>query len=234
MPGRLLLFPSAIAETDTGWMVPPRVAEELQRVKHYIVENEKSARRFLKSAAPGIVQAELVIHELDKHDPDKNLPALLQPAMKGHDIGLLSEAGSPAVADPGAAVVAAAHKLGLRVVPRTGPSAILLALMASGLEGQRFCFHGYLPVEAEPRKAAIKRLEAESGKNRQTQVFIETPYRNDRLLAALLSVCSGETLLCIASGIAGEEEKIQTKAVAAWRKERLVIGKVPCVFLLMS
>jgi len=232
--GTLYLLPNTLGGSDAGWTIPSRVRETVLRLTDLVVENEKSARRFLKELDPAVDQAALRITVLDKHDPESDPGKLLIPALEGRDMGLMSEAGLPAVADPGAAVVAEAHRRGIRVVPLAGPSSVLLALAASGLNGQRFCFHGYLPVEAGPRDAAIRKLERESRKEGQTQIFIETPYRNDKLLRALLAVCDAGTLLCVACAVTTDNESIRTQRIGDWKKAVPEIGKVPCVFLILS
>ena len=172
--------------------------------------------------------------ELNEHTPPAHIPSLLQPLREGRSLGLLSEAGCPAIADPGAALVEAAHAEAFRVVPLVGPSAITLALMASGLEGQRFAFCGYLPRESAERAQRIKELESRSRREEETEIFIETPYRNEALLAALLSTCARGTRLCIAADLTLPGESIRTRAIADWRRERPAIGKRPAVFLLLA
>jgi len=198
-------------------------------LRHFVVENAKSARAFLKDAGCDPKAAHIV--ELGAH---KDPAALLQPMREGHSIGLLSEAGCPGIADPGAALVAAAHASGFRVRPLPGPSSIVLALMASGLEGQRFAFRGYLPRESGERRTAIREAEARSRKERETQVFIETPYRNDVLLGALLDACAAPTRLCVATDLTLPSEDVRTRRIADWRAHRVSIGKRPTVFLLLA
>ena len=172
--------------------------------------------------------------ELNEHTPAAQVPALLAPALGGKDLGLLSEAGLPAIADPGALLVAAAHAQGIAVHPMVGPSSILLALMASGLEGQRFRFHGYLPADANERRARITQVERASARDRETQIFIETPYRNDAMLADLLATCRATTRLAVAAELTSQREWILVQSVAAWRAKPLTIGKRPAVFLLLA
>lgn len=188
----------------------------------------------LRRIVPGIDQESLVIGVLDKHNPDDGLRELLAPAVDGEDIGLMSDAGCPAVADPGALVVRLAHELGIPVVPLAGPSSILLALMASGLNGQSFCFHGYLPVERDKCRAAIRKLERESKAHGQTQIFMETPYRNERLLEMLLENCMAGTRLCLACDLTMDSELVRTRTIAEWHEHPPAPGKRPCVFLLAS
>ena len=198
----------------------------IRGLKDFVVENAKSARAFLADA--GLAVRELSIVEIDKAgDP-------LRPLREGRALGLLSEAGCPAIADPGASVVEAAHREGFRVVPLVGPSSIVLALMASGLEGQRFAFCGYLPREPEARAKRIRQLEARSRQERETEIFIETPYRNDVLFAALVETCSPGTRLCVAADLTLDSESIKTKTIAEWKIGAAPIGKRPCVFLLLA
>jgi 16S rRNA (cytidine1402-2'-O)-methyltransferase len=204
----------------------------VRSLRDLVVENAKSARAFL--SAIGASPREVQMAELNEHTPPAHIPSLLQPLREGRSLGLLSEAGCPAIADPGAALVDAAHAGGFRVVPLIGPSAITLALMASGLEGQRFAFCGYLPRESAERAQRIKELESRSRREQETQIFIETPYRNEALLAALLSTCAPGTRLCIAVDLTLPGESIRTRAIADWRRERPAIGKRPAVFLLLA
>ena len=215
--------------------MPPsrfRVASALATVRslrNFVVENAKTARTFLKE-----VGMPCAIQELDISILETDVLKHIKKLQEGHSIGLLSEAGCPAIADPGASLVEAAQREGIRVVPLVGPSSIVLAWMASGLEGQRFAFRGYLPREAEERKRRIKELEGRSRRERETQIFIETPYRNDVLLASLLEVSSEKTLLCVATDLTLPTEKIQMQSVSHWRRAHHSIGKRPTVFLLWS
>jgi 16S rRNA (cytidine1402-2'-O)-methyltransferase len=204
----------------------------VRSLRDLVVENAKSARAFL--SAIGANPREVQMAELNEHTPPADIPSLLQPLREGRSLGLLSEAGCPAIADPGAALVEAAHAGAFRVVPLVGPSAITLALMASGLEGQRFAFCGYLPRESAERAQRIKELESRSRREQESEIFIETPYRNEALLAALLSTCAPGTRLCIAVDLTLPGESIRTRAIADWRRERAAIGKRPAVFLLLA
>ena len=228
MPGILYAIPTPLGGTVAG-ALPAAALETVKKLRHFAVENAKTARAFLKEVGmPCAIQdLDISVLEADLTKPMKKLQANLS-------VGLLSEAGCPAIADPGAALVAAAQAAGIRVVPLVGPSSIVLALMASGLEGQRFAFCGYLPREAEERKRKIRELEARSRREQETQVFIETPYRNDALLAALLETCAPGTRLCLATDLTTEAETVETRSVAGWRKGRRPIGKRPTVFLLLS
>ena len=227
MAGVLYAIPTPLGGTAAD-ALPGAALSTVGSLRHFVVENAKSARAFLKEA--GLNLQALEIREIDKHP----LKELLQPIRDEQSIGLLSEAGCPAIADPGAALIEAAHGEGIRVVPLVGPSSIVLALMASGLEGQRFAFCGYLPRESEARGKRIKELEARSRRERETQIFIETPYRNDVLLAALLGTCHPQTMLCLASDLTLKTEEVRTKTVTGWRALRHTIGKRSTVFLLLS
>jgi 16S rRNA (cytidine1402-2'-O)-methyltransferase len=228
MAGILYAIPTPLGG-PAARVLPASVLKTVTALEHFVVENAKSARAFLKDAGkdPKVAHIEELSEKSILHD-------LLKPLMEGHSVGLLSEAGCPAIADPGARLVEAAHKEGIRVVPLVGPSSIVLALMASGLEGQRFAFCGYLPREAEQRKGRIRELEARSRRERETQIFIETPYRNDVLLEALLQSCNPATLLCAASDLTLDSEEIRTTTIAQWRGAHRTIGKRPTVFLLLS
>lgn len=201
----------------------------------FVAENAKSARQFLKAAGYPRPLAETSISELNEHTPADALSRLLAPAVAGGQLGLLSEAGCPAVADPGASLVALAHHRGVRVVPLVGPSSLLLALMASGLDGQRFCFHGYLPIERASRNESIRKIEAASKREQQTQIFIEAPYRNARLFHSLLEVCQPSTRLCVASHLSLHDEQVTTRTIGQWREEPAPsLDKRPAVFLLLA
>jgi 16S rRNA (cytidine1402-2'-O)-methyltransferase len=210
------------------------VGERLRAIRYFIAEAPKSARAFLKTIDHPGPMAELRIVGIEPSADDARLAELLEPVRRGNDAGVLAEAGAPAIADPGALLVRRAHAAGLRVAPLVGPSAILLALMASGLEGQRFAFHGYLPVDAPALKAQLRALEADSRQRRRTELFIETPYRNDRLLRAILETCAPDTLLCVAAGLTSPVEAIATRTIAEWRAAPRALGKRPAVFLLLA
>lgn len=227
------MLPVPIA--DGAWDTLPAQAVSLAKDLRYLfVENLRTARRHLKALHPDLVIDERQFSELDKHQgPDiKQLEKWLR---AGHDVGVLSEAGCPGVADPGAELAAAAHRLGATVIPVVGPSSILLALMASGLNGQRFAFQGYLPVKNPERRKQIQTLEAQSKKEGMTQIFIETPYRNNPMLEDLLQACSGGTRICIAMGLTGEKAWVRTQTVDSWKKgERPDLPKEPAVFLFLA
>jgi 16S rRNA (cytidine1402-2'-O)-methyltransferase len=197
------------------------------------VEEVRTARRYLSRAGLKGRIAELEFHELNEHSSQEDVERLAG-LFEGRDVGLISEAGLPAVADPGAALVALCHRIGVEVVPLVGPSSLMLALMASGLNGQSFAFCGYLPAKTEERRSAIRAIEKTSHAARQTQIFIETPYRNDAMLADLLQACRPSTRLCIAADITLPDAFIRTRTVSEWKKENLIIGKRPCVFLILA
>ena len=207
--------------------LPASALEIVRSLKDFAVENEKSARAFLGSLG-------MPVRELNISAITSDVAALLKPLREKRPLGLLSEAGCPAIADPGAALVEAAHREGFRVVPLVGPSSIVLALMASGLEGQRFAFCGYLPRETADRAKRIRELEQRSRKEKQTEIFIETPYRNDAMLAALLETCDPKTRLCVAADLTLPSESIVSRSIADWRRARTSIGRRPAVFLLQA
>jgi 16S rRNA (cytidine1402-2'-O)-methyltransferase len=234
--GRLFLIPVPLTDAPEGLsQCPPALGSTLATLRHFIVEAPKTARRHLKALGYPHPLASATLTVLDEHTPPEALPALLQPLLAGLDAGLMSEAGCPAVADPGARLVRLAHELGIPVIPLVGPSALLLALMGSGLNGQRFAFQGYLPVEARARQARIQALEKRSRNERETQLFIETPYRNDLLFQALCESLSEKTWLTIAIDLTDSRQSISTHTVAQWRASPLpVIGKHPAVFLFLA
>jgi len=211
-------------------MLPPATLEVVHRLDTFVAENAKSARAFLKAAGHPLPLPQIRIRILDEHTTAQDTDALLAPLLAGTDCGLVSEAGCPAVADPGAALVRCAHAAGIRVVPLAGPSSILLALMASGMDGQHFAFHGYLPVEKAERARRIKELDDEA--RRATQIFIETPYRNDAMLQSLLEHCRRDTRLCIAADLTHGGESVETRAVSEWKKQPPALGRRLVVFLL--
>ena len=227
----LYAIPSPIGATPQDSLPAPALAT-IRSLKDFVVENAKSARAFL--SATGCKPRELQLSELSEHTVAAEVPALLQPLREGRALGLVSEAGCPAIADPGAALIEAAHREGFRVVPLIGPSSITLALMASGLEGQRFAFCGYLPRDGADRAKRIRELEVRSRRERETEIFIETPYRNDALFAALLEGCAPSTRLCVAADLSLSTESIRTNSIAEWRRARTAIGKRPAVFLLLG
>jgi Predicted methyltransferases len=235
MAGRLYLVPAWLCEeAQPAAVLPAPVLERIRSLEHFVVEDAKSARRYLAACGHPKPMREISMVELNEHTPSKDIAAMLQGALEGRDTGLLSEAGLPAVADPGALLVREAHARGIEVVPLVGPSSIMLALMACGLDGQRFRFVGYLPAETHARREAIAELERVSARNRETQVFIETPYRNDALLRDLLESCRAATRLAIASELTSPRQSIAMRTIGEWKRQPAAIGKHPAVFLLLA
>ncbi|MCC5919204.1 MAG: SAM-dependent methyltransferase [Cyclobacteriaceae bacterium] len=230
--GILYLVPSSLAENTQDLVIPPQVVSILQHTQQLLVENERTARRFVSSLKAGISIPDLQLQVLDKKTPDQAIEKMMQPLLKGEDMAILSEAGCPGVADPGARAVATAHRMNIRVMPLVGPSSILLALMGSGFSGQQFAFHGYLPIEVKKRTAEIRRLEKTFLETGQTQIFMETPYRNDQMMTSLLKTLSPERLLCVACEITGENELIKTLPVKNWKQQLPKLHKLPTVFLI--
>lgn len=228
MTPALYLIPAALGG-EAARVLPASTLETVRTLRDFAVENAKSARAFLAQLGMPCALRELRIATIGS-----GAASLLEPLREGRGLGVISEAGCPGVADPGQALAAAAHDAGFRVVPLVGPSSLLLALMASGMEGQRFVFCGYLPRDAAARARRIRELERRSRDARETQLFIETPYRNDALLGALLECCAPQTRLCVASGLTLPDEQLATRTVAQWRRRRPVIGRRPTVFLLLA
>lgn len=231
-PGSLYLIPSLLGEDSIDASLPPLTAQVVSRISHFLVEDEKSARHFIKQLLPSCNLRALSLERLNEHTAASDLPRLLEPLMAGHDMGIISEAGCPAIADPGADVVRRAHEIGARVCPLVGPCSMTLALMASGLSGQRWRFVGYLPMADEQRRAELRALESEALRLGETQIVMETPYRNQRLLQEILSTCRAETRLCIASDLTTSRESVQTLSIAEWRKVEPSLPKAPALFLL--
>jgi 16S rRNA (cytidine1402-2'-O)-methyltransferase len=233
--GTLFLVPSTLGDTSPEWVLPQHVIEVARKLRHFVVEQPKTARRFLSALKPEQPMQSLHFATLNEHTAENELPVLLAPLLAGHDIGLISEAGCPGVADPGAVLVNLAHLNGIRVVPLVGPSSILLALMASGLNGQCFAFHGYLSIADTERKKAITMLETESIRRNQTQLFIETPYRNDKMFSALLALCRPATLLCVATDITLPSEQILMFSIEQWKIQPVPqLNKRPSLFLMLG
>lgn len=230
---RLFLIPAPLGEPDTPWLPEPERLRLLS-LRHFVVEAEKTARKHLKALALATPIQELSLNTLNQHTPAADVASLLAPLLAGFDLGLISEAGCPAVADPGAQLVALAHQHGFEVVPLIGPSSILLALMASGANGQRFAFHGYLPVDAEHRAQAIKALEQRSREQDETQVFIETPYRNNALLAQLRATLATTTRLAIACDLTLPSQTIVSQRVHDWPNPAPDLHKRPTIFVLYA
>lgn len=228
----LFLVPNVLSDGDWQNVLPARIFPVLTQTRYFIVENIRTARRFLKQVNQQIDIDELTFFELNKYTAREALPSFLKPLETGENVAVISEAGCPGIADPGAEVVKLAHQNGFKVVPLVGPSSIVLALMASGLNGQSFAFNGYLPVRSNERSRAIASLEKLAQKNGQTQIFIETPYRNNQLINDLLKTCSPSTLLCIAANLTGENEFMATKSVAQWKGKVPDLHKQPAIFLI--
>lgn len=232
MSGKVYLIPVTLGETSIEKVLPSHNKEVIVSLKYFIVENIRSARRFLKKTEQSINIDELTFFELNKHTDLKQIETYLNPAKDGHDIGVISEAGCPAIADPGADIVAIAQKKSIQVVPLVGPSSILMGLMGSGFNGQSFAFHGYLPIDSKDRIHRIKQLEQRIYGEDQTQIFIETPYRNHKLAEDLIKNCSPSTKLCIAMNISCDDEYIKTLPIKSWDKKLPDMNKKPCVFLI--
>ncbi|MGL4331302.1 MAG: SAM-dependent methyltransferase [Bacteroidales bacterium] len=228
----LYLIPVTLGETPHNRVLPEYNREIVRDIKYFIVEDVRTARRFLKKEEPSIVIDDLTFFILNQHTSPEEVSTFLKPLEQGHSIGIISEAGCPAIADPGADVVAIAQSKRLKVVPLVGPSSILMSLMGSGFNGQSFAFHGYLPIEGNDRGKAIRHLENRIYNEHQTQIFIETPYRNNKMIEELIKNCRPQTKLCIACNITCEDEFIQTKTIKEWSKQIPNIGKRPCIFLL--
>jgi len=231
--GTLYLIPVPLSDGMEVKSYTSFLVDTINSIDEYIVENEKTARKFLKLAGLQISQQSLILHDYGKHAREKAEYSTFFTGLKaGKNVGLMSEAGCPGIADPGADIVAEAHRLGIKVVPLVGPSSILLALMASGFSGQKFAFQGYLPIDKTDRSRKIKELELLISKEKQTQIFIETPFRNNQLLAELIKTCRPQTKLCIAANITGEDEFILTLPISQWKQRQDDFHKKPTIFLL--
>lgn len=229
--GKLYLIPTRLGDDIPLEVLPISIKKVLEQVNHYIVENEKPARRFIKKVSPSKSQRSLVIHTVNKYTDSSEIPGYLTPCINGESIGLMSDAGCPGIADPGAEVIKIAHEKGIQVTPLVGPSSILLAMMSSGMNGQSFTFNGYLPIDKNERKASIKLLERTSLEKNQAQIFIETPYRNDKMLDDLKTILNNNTRLCIASDITLTSEFIATKTIEEW-KEEVSLHKRPTIYII--
>lgn len=232
--GKLYLIPSPLGDNDPAEVIPAPVLESLQGFRTFVVEEVRTARRYLSRAGLKGHIGELEFFELNEHTDQATIEGYIRLFDNGNNVALISEAGLPAVADPGAQLVVLAHRHGIEVVPAVGPSSLMLALMASGLNGQSFAFCGYIPAKTDERRSRLRTLEKVSGQLKQTQIIIETPYRNDSLFADILAVCGASTRICIAANITMPDAYIKTMKVAEWKKKGLVIGKRPCVFLLLA
>lgn len=232
MTGNLYLVPNSLGSNDTDDFLPANFKPVITGLRYFVVENTRNARRYLKMIDPQIDIDAITFYELNKHTDATAVPGFLQPVMEGDHLGMISEAGLPGVADPGALLVSLAHQKQIRVIPITGPSSMFLALMGSGFNGQSFRFSGYLPVQKNERMHAIRQLERIAGEKNETQIFMETPYRNNALLDDLCSVCKEQTMLCIAADLTMETEMIRTAPVGWWKKKKPDLHKRPAVFLL--
>ncbi|MCM1068246.1 MAG: SAM-dependent methyltransferase [Muribaculaceae bacterium] len=232
--GKLYLFPSLLAQVPVEQVLPAGNIELVRTVRHFVVEELRTARRFLKACDRSIDIDSLSFDVLNEHTAPEAVEAMLTPALEGHDIGVISEAGCPAVADPGADLVAVAQRKGVEVVPLVGPSSILLSLMASGFNGQSFAFHGYLPIDAAKRSATLRRMERDIRSAHQTQIFIETPYRNNKLIAELAAALPPDMLLCVACDITAPDQSILTRPLRHWRTAKYDYAKRPAIFLLSN
>lgn len=232
--GKLVLIPTIIADNTEDTVIAPQLRKYLPDISHFLVENVRTARRFLSALKIYPSIEELHFEILDKDTTPDQINDFFRPIAEGHDIGVMSESGCPGIADPGSLAVAFAHSQRISVIPLVGPSSITLALMASGLNGQKFCFHGYLPIDVQANAKAIRDLEKESKSGRQTQIFIETPYRNNALMNHFLKNLAGNTRLCIALDITGPEQYIACKRIQEWKTEGVSLPKKPAIFLFLA
>ncbi|TXG39367.1 SAM-dependent methyltransferase [Seonamhaeicola maritimus] len=230
--GNLYLIPCTLGDNEPIEVLPITIKETIDHLNIFIVENEKTARRFIKKIAPSKSQPSLKLFVLNKHTEDTDFPDFLNPCLHGKHVGVISEAGCPGIADPGADIVKIAHDKNIKVVPLVGPSSILLALMASGMNGQSFAFNGYLPIDKGDRKQELRRLERASFENNQSQVFIETPYRNNKMLEDITSVLANDTQICVACDITLSTEFIKTKTANQWKKNMVDLHKRPTIFII--
>lgn len=232
--GNLYLIPCTLGENSPLEVLPLLVKKAVENIDHYIVEHEKSARRFIKAVVSKKQQSSLHIEEINKFTKPQDIPQMLEPCLKGQDVGVISDAGCPGIADPGAAVVVEAHKNGIKVVPLVGPSSILLAMMASGFNGQNFAFNGYLPIDKVDRKQKIKQLEKKSIVENQSQLFIETPYRNNQMLESLVKTLQNTTGICVACDITLSTQYISTAPVKQWKRIKVDLHKRPAIFIIQG
>ena len=232
--GKLYLIPTTLGESTPEDVLPQTVKRAIDFIMDYVVENEKTARKFIKAINPEKVQADLRLHVLNKHTQVTEHNDMLKPCLEGRNVGLMSEAGCPGVADPGAVIVKLAHEKGIQVVPLVGPSSILLALMGSGMNGQSFAFNGYLPIDKSEKKSMLKNLERISSEKNQSQIFIETPYRNNKLLEDIMQSLQNSTRLCIATDITLPTEYIKTLTVNDWKKQKVDLHNRPTIFIIQK
>ncbi|HPW65913.1 MAG TPA: SAM-dependent methyltransferase [Salinivirgaceae bacterium] len=234
MTGILYLIPTPISEDAVVDSLTSDIAQVLHKTQHYAVENIRTARRFIKSIDRNINIDELTFYEIGKNSAETEKSNIIDVLISGKNVGIMSEAGAPGVADPGSDIVLAAHKANITVMPLVGASSILLALMGSGLNGQKFAFHGYLPIKQNERQKSIKQLEKESYNLSQSQLFIETPYRNKAIFDDLIKICSSQTLLTVAVDLTGREQILETKSIQAWKSSKIVFPKKPAIFVLLA
>ncbi|MCP4123177.1 MAG: SAM-dependent methyltransferase [Bacteroidetes bacterium] len=232
MTGKIYLLPTYL-DMEHLETIPEETKKITLSLKHIIVENIRTTRRYLKSLDRSVDIDAIHFFEWNKRHPKRDVPDFIKPALEGHDVGIISEAGCPGIADPGQYVVAAAHRKGLQVIPLSGPSSIFMALMASGLNGQQFKFNGYLPSDEEKKRKLLRHLEREATQRKETQIFMETPYKNNPMIKTLVSVLDGTTRLCLAANISSENEQIKTKTIAEWKKELPDLHKQPCIYLIL-
>ncbi|MFY0626490.1 MAG: SAM-dependent methyltransferase [Reichenbachiella sp.] len=232
--GNIYLIPTIIADDTEAKIIAPQVREVIANIDYYLVENVRTARRYISKLKLGLIIEDLEFEVLDKKTNRESIIKFLQPVLEGRSAGIISESGCPGVADPGSLAVEQAHKFGIRVVPLSGPSSILMALMASGFNGQSFVFHGYVPIDKKDLRIKINEMELASQKLNQTQLFMDTPYRNQKLFEFILQFAGGETKLSIARGISGKDEIIQTKSINDWKKSKIELNKIPTIFSLFT
>lgn len=230
--GKLYLIPTTLGEGDPNEVLPQTIKRTIDFIDNYIVENEKTARKFIKSIQPEKAQASLRLSALNKHTEVSEHSKMLQPCLEGKNVGLMSEAGCPGVADPGAVIVKLAHEKGIQVVPLVGPSSILLAIMASGMNGQSFAFNGYIPIDKAEKKTALKNLEKLSQDKNQSQIFIETPYRNNKMLEDIIQALNPSTYICVATDITLPTEFIKTMRASEWKKIKVDLHNRPTIFII--
>jgi len=229
--GTLYLIPVMLGDTAANEVLPASVLRAVSLIDDYVVENSKVARKFIKAIDPEKKQSILNLFELNKHTDEKEILSFMQPLLEGKNMGLMSDAGCPGVADPGAAIVALAHQKGIKVVPLVGPSSILLSLMGSGMNGQSFTFNGYLPIDKSEKKSMLRNLEKWSLERNQSQLFIETPYRNNQLMEEMTQILHPNTLLCVACDLTLPTEIMLTKPISFWKKHKIDLHKRPCIFI---
>ena len=231
-PGVLYLIPTPLGENPPLEVLPLTVKKIIEDQNHFIIENEKAARRFIKKIAPNKNQDQLILYPLNKFITQEETETYLDQCKAGISMGLFSDAGCPGIADPGSVIVAKAHRLGIQVKPIVGPSSLILAMMSSGMNGQNFAFNGYLPIEQKKRRQAIIKFEKKAIKDNQAQLFIETPYRSDSLLKELLKVLLSNTLLCVSCDLTLQNEYIKTLTISQWKNEKVKLNKRPCIFII--